>query len=334
MSLLFLLASLGVINGVLVGSYLILRKNRSITDFLFGSLILSLCIRIGKSVFFYFNRDADKLILQLGLSACIFIGPLFYLYIKSIGNRSNELSIKDKSLLFSILFVIIIVGVAFPYRANPDIWNGFIIYGIYSCWIFFGGLGIYRSIDLIRFPGTWKGDRQYLLAITISFLFITVMYQSALFFGITYIWGSLIFTVSFYYLLFRAFISQKPLVPKIASKPLENADLILEKVNDLMKNSKPYLNQGLKLEELALEVGVSKHQLSQVLNEEYPHGFARYVQEYRVEEAKQLIKTRTELSLEGIGFEAGFSSKSSFFDAFKKIADSTPAAFKKTIESK
>ena len=51
-------------------------------------------------------------------------------------------------------------------------------------------------------------------------------------------------------------------------------------------------------------------------------------------EAKDLIKSRDELSLEGIGYEAGFNSKSAFFEAFKKVTGQTPAAFKKALAEK
>jgi len=52
MSILFLLASIGVFNGVLLSLYLILQKGRSISDKYFGALIFVLCIRIGKSIFY------------------------------------------------------------------------------------------------------------------------------------------------------------------------------------------------------------------------------------------------------------------------------------------
>ena len=97
-----------------------------------------------------------------------------------------------------------------------------------------------------------------------------------------------------------------------------------------MEEQKPFTNQKLKLDDLAVQAGLSKHILSKLLNEEYQYGFAHYVKEFRVMEAKQLISIRDELSLEGIGFEAGFSSKSSFFETFKKITNVTPSEYRKT----
>ncbi|HAP64901.1 MAG TPA: hypothetical protein DCR93_37250 [Cytophagales bacterium] len=96
-----------------------------------------------------------------------------------------------------------------------------------------------------------------------------------------------------------------------------------------MWDHKLFLSQGLKLEELASASDLTRHQLSRVLNEIYGHGFAHYVNSYRVRAAKELILTRAELSLEGIGYEVGFRSKSSFFESFKKHTGQTPAQFRK-----
>lgn len=333
MSALFLLASLGVINGLLLGLYLIIR-NGVITDTYFGYLLLALSIRIGKSVFFYFENDVDRLILQVGLSACVFIGPFFFLYLKALRFNEDKAQRRDIFLLVSLLCLVVTVGILFPYRIFPEIWNGYVIYGIYAIWIFYVILGLWTAWKMRHstFSFSKNGTPHYLLAIVLSVLFITLTYQFALFIGLTYIWGALAFSVTFYYLIARAVINKKSIVPAaVNNQPLENGKDILNRINELIETQKLYLNQNLKLDELANQVGTSKHTLSRVLNEEYSHGFSNYIKEYRVNEAKQLIATRPELSLEGIGYEAGFSSKSSFFSAFKKIANCTPASYKRSI---
>jgi len=335
MSILFLLASLGVVNGFLVGIFLIVRRSRAVSDKYFGGLILALSVRIGKSVFFHFSEEVDRLILQIGLSACVFIGPFFYLYAKSLRKNEQNFNRLDILILLVLLAAIVIVGAIFPYRTFPEIWNGNIIYWIYGTWILFTLLGLFQSVKLIKtrttLPQKVGGNEKYFGVIVFAVSFITTTYQIALFSGIAYIWGAFIFSFSFYYLGGRAFFSRKSITPKILH-PLENSSELLKQVDDLMDKEKLFLHQGLKLQLLAEQAGMSKHLLSRVLNEEYEHGFSHYVKEHRVNEAKQLIRSRPELSLEGIGYEAGFSSKSAFFEAFKKIANSTPAEYKKEVE--
>lgn len=330
-SLLFLLASLGVFNALLLGLYLLVKKKRTTTDIYFAGLLLTLAIRIGKSVFYYFNRDADKLILQIGLSACIFIGPFFFLFLKSLIKPRLDQK-KDALLLGTLLLIILIVGLLFPYREYPEWWNQYIVQGIYLVWIAFLIGGLWMAIP--SFSSTSdsqknKANRYYLLGIIVSFIFISLTYQLALFIGITYIWGALIFTFSFYYLSYRVLFNRQSVSPKpLFESYMEGQDL-LQQLDEIMTSQKPYKQQGLKLQELAALAQTSKHELSKVLNDTYGKGFARYVQEYRVAEAKALIASHHHLSLEGIGNEAGFKSKSAFFEAFKKITGTTPAAFRK-----
>lgn len=335
MSLLFLLANLGVINGLLLGFYLVFRRKHKLAEKYFGFLLLALSIRIGKSVFFYFDRGTDKLILQLGLSACVFIGPFFYLYLKSLFNQRTSASKQDVGLLVLLLMSIVTVGFIFPYRTYPDIWNQYIVYGIYGVWTFFVLLPLIQhgkwAVNLILKP---KGKELFLLIITLAVLFITSLYQFALYVkGFTYIWGAIVFSTAFYILMVRALINRKQFIPtSVMGASLPEDRLVLQLLDEVMGRDKPYLAQGLKLEDLAGLIGVSKHTLSRVLNEQYTHGFAHYISTYRVNEAKQLIASRPELSLEGIGYESGFKSKSAFFETFKKIADSTPASYKKSLK--
>ena len=168
MSVLFLLASLGVINGALVAGYLFLKRPRTVSEVYFAGLLLALCIRIGKSVIFYFSEEVDLFILQIGLSACIFIGPFFYLYIRSLRQHSQTFDTKDHILLAGLLVAMVVAGLIFPYHSRPDIWNGYIIYGIYSVWVGFTLAGLYHWWQMLgtalKHPRKLNGEQQYLAA--------------------------------------------------------------------------------------------------------------------------------------------------------------------------
>jgi len=340
MYLLYILACLGVVNGLLLGSYLILKRQMVVSDIYFGGLLLALSIRIGKSVLLYFTESTDRLILQVGLSACVFIGPFFYLYMKSIFRKEKRANKADLCLLIGLFIVTVLVGIVFPYRSRPEIWNGFIVaYGIYVIWGIYLFLGIYESRSLLHkaITNSKSLDRRnrYLLTIIIGIVFITCTYQFALYIdGFTYIWGALAFSFVFYYLLWRALSASKFIAPKsINSRPIENGQRLFEQVNDYMLSQRPFKDPKLKMNGLAEEMKISPHILSKILNEVYLKGFAHYIKEFRVKEAKRLIKEREDLSLEGIGYESGFNSKSSFFAAFKKITSCTPSEYKNSFET-
>jgi len=337
MDLLFPIASLGVINGFVVSLYLLFRKQKSIADIYFAGLVVAFCIRIGKSVLVYYSTKTDPLVLQIGLSACIFIGPFFYLYLKSLRAGHAKFPKSDIYLLAALALIITGIGLLFPYRQFPAYWNPEIVQFIYTVWMVFIVLGIIKAWQILGWglitPWKLTGDRRYLALTVISVILITITYQLALFVvSFTYIWGAFIFSISFYVLGFRA-LRNKSIAAKSVNKKVEGGAEILSQLNDLMNKEKLFKDKNLKLDDLASKLNLSRHMLSQVLNETEALGFANYIKKLRIEEAKTLIITHTHMSLEGIGYEAGFGSKSGFFEAFRKIEGCTPAAYRKQIDT-
>jgi YesN/AraC family two-component response regulator len=90
-----------------------------------------------------------------------------------------------------------------------------------------------------------------------------------------------------------------------------------------------YLKPNFSLEEAAKEMNVSKHVLSQYLNVMLGKSFTNLINEYRIEKAKELLEIESNLTVEGIGYDSGFSSKSTFFSTFKKITGKTPNEYQK-----
>jgi len=82
--LIFLFSALGAVNGLGLALYFLFFKGDTrYSDYFLGALLGVISVRIIKSAFLHFNRDLFELFVQIGLSACILIGPLLFLYVWS-----------------------------------------------------------------------------------------------------------------------------------------------------------------------------------------------------------------------------------------------------------
>jgi AraC-like DNA-binding protein len=97
-----------------------------------------------------------------------------------------------------------------------------------------------------------------------------------------------------------------------------------------MQKSRIYLDPDLSLEVLATRMKMSRHHLTQLLNEKLEKNFYSFINEYRIGEAiDRLNDPSSQVNILSLAFDCGFNSKSSFNNYFKKITGSTPTAYRK-----
>ncbi len=110
---------------------------------------------------------------------------------------------------------------------------------------------------------------------------------------------------------------------------------ISEKLNQAIQVEKVYLNPSLTLSELSVKFKMTPKELSKHINDVLGMNFSEYINLHRVEEVKTLMSSKDALkyTLVTLAEKAGFSSKSSFNESFKKVTGDTPSAYKKKIGS-
>jgi AraC-like DNA-binding protein len=97
-----------------------------------------------------------------------------------------------------------------------------------------------------------------------------------------------------------------------------------------MRKSKIYLDADLSLDVLASRMKMSKHHLTQLLNERIMKNFYSFINEYRIGEAIDRLNNPTlQVNILSLAFDCGFNSRSSFNSYFKKITGHTPSAYRK-----
>lgn len=112
-----------------------------------------------------------------------------------------------------------------------------------------------------------------------------------------------------------------------------SSELIQEKIITYFQKEKPYMKPELNMTLLSEKLKIPKHHLTEVLNGKLGKNFFQFVNEYRIEEVKkQLSNPKNPYSIEAIGYECGFNSKSTFFSVFKSLTGKTPMEYKKELK--
>lgn len=111
----------------------------------------------------------------------------------------------------------------------------------------------------------------------------------------------------------------------------EECKRLLKKLDGMMKLDKPYTNPNLKSKDLAAMIGSSPHALSFLFNQYLHKSYYDYVNQYRVDEFKRLVKDTdiSKYTLSSLAERCGFSSRASFFRHFKAITGLTPSEYLK-----
>ena len=290
-----------------------------------------LSLRIGKSVYIIFtaNEDRGYLIPQIGLSACFLIGISLFYYLKSSVNNTKEIP-RSWKLHYGLLFLIVLgVGIAMPYKTQVDFWVPYFVHFIYIVW------GIYLTMSGYVLRNTLKkmiskGHKcttaeLWLVAVFVGNVLIFAAYMIGYFY--LYLVGTVTFSVVFYGLLFFFLFKKnretifQDIPEKYGAKKIETteAQFLLEQLNTLMKEKELYKETDVKLDNVAKNIHILKHKLSQLLNDNLGKSFASFINDHRIDEAKRLLENNDQYTLEAIGYEAEFPSKSSFYALLERL---------------
>ncbi len=118
------------------------------------------------------------------------------------------------------------------------------------------------------------------------------------------------------------------------NNPCEGTDKeLIEKMEYLLQTKRIYVDCQLGLESLAEMLETNRTYLSRIINNEYQCNFNKFINSYRVQEARRLLiqDDYKNLTLEGIAREVGFNSRSAFNIAFKDVTGIAPSYFRESV---
>ncbi|WP_108977013.1 helix-turn-helix domain-containing protein [Leptospira ryugenii] len=111
----------------------------------------------------------------------------------------------------------------------------------------------------------------------------------------------------------------------------QNVDLvqITSRLNELLEKERVYLDPNFSEEKAAQLLGITYHQMSDLVNTHYKSNFPSLLNKYRISHAKSLLISEPDMNVTEVGKNSGFGSRSAFYSEFKKQTGSHPNAFKK-----
>jgi AraC-like DNA-binding protein len=294
----------------------------------------------------------------------LIFNPLIYFYSKSLINPGLKLKWKQLWHVAPYLFVkteAYIAGIQLNFNdfftIDASTWFK-IIYGSISV-LSFIGYSIPSLVIIHRYRINIKNEFSTIdRKITLGWLLFVIIFYM-IFMVTSYLLGMIkIFTHSTTYALlityafllvmvyifsFYGLLQQQIYALGLGLKddkyknPRLNHDIInelKEKLTALFNEKKPYLNSDLTVYIVSDQLNISRHTLTEVLNTGLGKNFYQFVNEFRVEEAIRKLKDPgyNKYSIEAIGFECGFNSRSSFYDVFKRHTGRTPSQFKSSLD--
>ncbi|MEZ4909355.1 MAG: helix-turn-helix domain-containing protein [Saprospiraceae bacterium] len=112
--------------------------------------------------------------------------------------------------------------------------------------------------------------------------------------------------------------------------PEIQSEAIIKQLCHCMDFDKLYRNPEIRLTALSKILDESPNNVSQIINQKFNQNFYDFINSYRVKEASAMLVSSKyqHLTIESVGYDVGFKSKSTFYTAFKKFTHLTPVEYK------
>lgn len=330
-----LISVVGGINCVVFSTYFIskYRKKLKSTMFLSTFLLTSGIYLLLKSFFILLNKDNQSLV-----SSFLFVlwliyfsvkGPCFYLFFKYIRNENKKMSFRNLYHFLPLVTIIL-------FSPNNNSFTNLYTYFIYSITILYIIMVFFLllrnrkdfiSINHYRFTLTT------LLAFSIQQFLIMVFW----FCNLPSIESISILVLS--YLIIMVELKNKYFTTSFKQPEKYKNILLTEKeVSDhfnkiimFLESSKLYKKNSITVKDLSSKLSIQPYLLSLVINQCYGTNFNDFINSFRLKEAKKMLldENYSNLTIESIAFECGFSTLSIFNTYFKKKSSLTPSQFRR-----
>jgi AraC-like DNA-binding protein len=146
---------------------------------------------------------------------------------------------------------------------------------------------------------------------------------------------SIVSALMIYQIGYYCFLSPKLLIDpkkKYSKSGLEENDVeqFAKILETMMSVDKLYLENELRIQDLAKRLNVTINHLSQVINQYYQKNFSDFINSYRIGEAKRILEdSGNNDTILAIAYEVGFNNKTTFNITFKRLTGFSPSEYRK-----
>lgn len=330
------IAGVGAAQSFLLACYAFLERKRDFKNYLLALFLLSIGIRIVKSMLWVYLDATPLWFLNLGFFAHSVSGPALFLYSLYFLFPKKWNPFNFLHFLPSLLLLIFIEAVTldnFWYAGGYSfLLTHQIIYSVMA--LMFLGVRFFRK----RQRGMDRTATLWIGILIIGTALLQYLYFSNYILGLTpYLLGPVIYLPLIYFLAFLAF-KNPYLLKNDGRKKGQNIRLTTEelqygagRLKSLMQNQKMYLDTDCTLSKVAKRLQLPAYLVSHIVNNNLGKSFPAFLNEYRVDTAKELLlhPDYKQVNIATIAYDCGFNSLSSFNSAFKKFTGTTPSKFQK-----
>ncbi|KFF27880.1 helix-turn-helix domain-containing protein [Chryseobacterium vrystaatense] len=329
---------------LLLSLFLVTAKSeRKLPDYLFAAFLLVSVIDFSG---LFLSPPDSKLIKAGKLASVLLQMPLYYLYVNSACYYNFKLH--KKHLLHGLAFLLVfcffsITGISKQGYQVFDVIS-IIQYYFYIIAVLLV-LKNFRKLYQENYSSNHHLTYKWLMQTTVLFLigniFVLIRgfadHNSPVYnYLLTFTSVFVLFVITWFVLnaLYRPSLFagiNKNLIPVQSESEIKEEPEQLKSLLQFMKTEKPYLDDKLTLQKLAEQIDLPEKQLSQLINQHTGKHFFDFINEFRINDAKTLLKEQSQLTVLEVLYEVGFNSKSSFYTAFKKETNLTPTDYRKSI---
>ncbi|MGB0522915.1 MAG: helix-turn-helix domain-containing protein [Flammeovirgaceae bacterium] len=339
--LLIIVSGAGLLHGLYSAIYLgFIQQKQSISHKILAGILILFGYRVGKSIALYFMKNLEEWFIFSGLATMLFIGPLLLAYVKSLTLPNFKLR---RSQLFHLIPFAIALGMS-PFfteewlRGHRVYWTLTLLFFIYAHFMGYI-IASWHWVSQIKqaYP---KSDRSNSQSDIIKWLNLVLIGISVIWFSYTlnilddiipYIAGPVIYSITIYFLSFKAAQFKALKMDAKAFEKQASRLPIFTQLVDLIEHEQLYLQSDLSLAKLGKLIGLNSHDTSSLINKHSHKNYNEFINHYRIQHAKELLsdKAHEKFTISSIAYDVGFNSLSSFNSAFKKFEGMTPSAFRK-----